>query len=321
MNQNLVKRPAVLAILVVFGFGVLSLPYFISVLGRRGKTPVTIVVAPPDTNIQIDGKEIGNGTQYITPGTYEFTFDREDFFTYTETFEISESDDPDDNIIAVPLEPANQLGQAIVDQYADTYLQVEEFAGLAAQIAGQKFRDENPIVNNLPYNDPNMSIDFGVDDEGGLQLIARARGYSLGGTKQAAAIEAIEAKVAEFGYDPANFVIEYRGSYEFDIARRSEDFSVSFVEDRLPRGVESGKKHGQEGYLKIDIHPTPDNLFTFDPIDPTPAEQATARSEAFAYIRSLGYEPNDFRLEYTPSEVNQRYGNNSSTVEEEETVN
>lgn len=170
------------------------------VVDRAGKIPVTIATVPSDATITLNNQHIGNGNQWIKPGIYELSVSKDGFDPQKRTIEVSET--KKQNVAAASLkaksDEAKKWAEANVDKYRDN----EKYGALEARIEGEYFAERNPITTKLPFVDPYYSISYTPTKSGDVVLTIttpspRYRFYAV-------------EKIREFGFEPTNFVIEFK---------------------------------------------------------------------------------------------------------------
>lgn len=166
-----------------------------------GTIPVTVVAAPNDATISVDGQQVGMGTINLKPGKkYEVKASKDGFFPYSGSQFIDESS----NKITVSLQPESEEAQKWATENQQQYSDVEAQAGVREDSTGKEFSDKNPITDNLPLETLIYTIGYKRDtsDPSGDSIILTidaAPGYRNG------AVNAIR----DLGYDPTKFKIEF----------------------------------------------------------------------------------------------------------------
>lgn len=185
----------VIAILALLGYGLYKQ------VVTAGTIPVTVIAAPSDATISVDGKQVGAGTIDLKPGKeYEVKASKDGFFPYSGSQYI----DASSNKITVALQPDSDEAQKWVEENQQQYSDVEAQAGTREDASGKEFSDKNPITDDLPLETLIYTIGYKRDnsDPSGDSIILTidaAQGYRNG------AINAIR----DLGYDPTKFKIEF----------------------------------------------------------------------------------------------------------------
>ncbi len=148
---------------IVLVFAALCVVYFVFVtLPRLGKVAVDITTHPEDAIVYINGNESPSGTVYLRPTQYDFSARKKGWETATATVTVSESN----KTVALLPDP---VSQEAIKEAEDPEVQAlrESLAGIAAIARGNTLRNENPIINSLPYTDVSgpFKIDFGFEQE------------------------------------------------------------------------------------------------------------------------------------------------------------
>ncbi len=190
------NKPLVSLILLL---SIFLLPVFISWIITYGKTPVEIVIAPSDADVQINGEVRRSRATHLTPGEYTINASRDGFEDYVSTIVV----DKEPLQIPILLLPINDEGWRVMDEQSDIFLIVEGLVGDQAAMEGEMVRQSLPIIRNLPHRSLLFSIDYrmaeGSDTEIILQITADNdvdRGYALD-------------QIRNWGFDPEDFEIEY----------------------------------------------------------------------------------------------------------------
>lgn len=194
-NLKLVVGFIVLLILILAGYFA-----YISI-SRSGKVAVTVNAVPADATITFNGTEVSPGTIYLTPGGYEIKATKEGFDDFSNAVQITESD----KTVSIPLTPASDEAKKWAEENRSEYLELEAKSGIAAQEQGKDFREKNPIVSLLPYENLLYTIGYRADpaDPTGQSIIIEIDASE--GYRQQAIYQ-----ISQWGYDPTDFKINFR---------------------------------------------------------------------------------------------------------------
>ena len=195
MNNQNIKWIITLGVVTVVGVII----YF-SVIGlsRNNKEEVIFNVAPSFADITANGKKIGSGSQYLTPGKYEVTVSAKNFNTKKQQITVNKGDKPQ---VFVALSAANEEGVKWIEAHQRAYLDIEGKGGEYLAKKGKEKRDAFPIVELLPYTEDNYTIGYKSPTENSLILTIPATS-SL--DRQVAL-----SRIKSWGYDPANYEIDF----------------------------------------------------------------------------------------------------------------
>ncbi|MCL1839689.1 PEGA domain-containing protein [Candidatus Saccharibacteria bacterium] len=162
-----------LAVAAFLGLVVLAIIFTAVIyVSRIGKVAVITKYAPYNASVYLNGSEINNNaTNFLTPGTYELTVNLEHFVTNTETITITE----DTEYILGSLIFADEEGQVITAERKKDFLEVEGIFGKLLTNAGNKIRQEYPILDFLPINNAFYSISFAYKDDGSPKITVQAQ--------------------------------------------------------------------------------------------------------------------------------------------------
>jgi hypothetical protein len=151
-----IKLIIILFLVVTLG---LVLMILLNPINHKGKIKVSIIIAPKDANIIIDGKRAKSGTNYLLPGKYKVTASRQHFTSIKITIDVSQTS----SVFPIELAANDSTGQILVkEQYAD-FIDVEGYASREHDQQVSAAVQSYPIINNLPIDaTPNYRIDYGI---------------------------------------------------------------------------------------------------------------------------------------------------------------
>lgn len=181
-------------------FLVIMIWSLVSFISRQGKVAVVISAVPSDAKIMFDDEQQGNGTKWIAPGDYIVTTKKDGFESVTRKVRITEQ--KSQNVVAVSLAPKSDDAKNWAEKNAEQYQKNEAFGTIEANANGEYFTEINPITSKLPFVDPYFKIAYVTNDDQSIKLTIstpspRYRFYAI-------------EKIREFGYDPTDFVIEFK---------------------------------------------------------------------------------------------------------------
>ena len=168
---------------------------------HAGKIPVTVAVVPSDAHTTVNGQSVSSGTVYLAPGKYSIKSSKDGFADYSSDQQI----EANQATIVVSLTAQSDEAKKWADDHQSDYLANESLAGQAADTFSSDFRDKNPIVNVLPYDNYIFTIGYENDqsdptNNSVIITVDAPEGY------RNAAIEQIRS----LGYDPTNLNIKFR---------------------------------------------------------------------------------------------------------------
>jgi DNA-binding MarR family transcriptional regulator len=192
-------RAILITILLIVVAAIAAGIYFSA--SRAGKIAVTVAVVPSDAHTTVDGQSVSSGTIYLKPGSYTVTSKKDGFADYSEKQQIEDNQ----SSIVVSLTPESADAKKWADDHNSEYLANESLAGQAADTFSNDFRDKNPIVNVLPYDNYIFTIGYENDqsdptNNSVIITIDAPEGY------RNAAIDQIRS----LGYDPTTLNIKFR---------------------------------------------------------------------------------------------------------------
>lgn len=168
-------------------------------ISHIGKVKLYVRTVPSDAVIMIGTTQVGNGDFYTESGTYPVTVNRSGFTTFKS--EIIVTDQKDQNVLAVSLTPNNEEGKKWADAHQGDYKANERYGGVQAKQTGQYIAQQNPIINELPYQDPYYKIAYRSTNNKDITLTISTESPRY-------RYQAVQ-KIREMGYDPTDFIIDF----------------------------------------------------------------------------------------------------------------
>lgn len=170
---------------------------------RSGTAKVSIVVAPADATVLVDGHKVSGDHVYLTEGEHTYLVSRDDFRSYGDSIDVS-TDDSSEQYISAALVASNDTGREYAASVPDEYSAVLEVGGTEAQKRGEAYAKQHPITTKLPYTNPLFTIGYKSDQSqpDSDEIILTIRAVSV---YRDNAINQIE----NWGYNPADFNIEF----------------------------------------------------------------------------------------------------------------
>lgn len=168
-----------------------------------GRYKVSVVVAPANSTVEVDGHRVNGEVIHLTPGQHTYIVSHENFRSVAGTITVVEKTDAEQTIIA-GLEPINSDGEVYMDSIPEEYIAVETAGGIAADAKGDEFATKNPITRQLPYTNPLFTIGYRNDqeDKSGDAIIITIRAPSIYRDNAV-------TQIRNWGYNPANYNIEF----------------------------------------------------------------------------------------------------------------
>ncbi|MDR3297881.1 MAG: hypothetical protein LBT19_00670 [Candidatus Nomurabacteria bacterium] len=159
--KNLPKQQKIIGGVIIAVFILIICIALFTLISRIGKIAVQVKVAPFDAALYLNGTKVKNdGVNYISPGTYTLTAEREHFEALTEVVVISEKN----SYILGKLTPGDEEGEEIANERIKDYLAVEGVMGGLANKEGEEIKEKWPILKYLPINNKFYSISYAYDD-------------------------------------------------------------------------------------------------------------------------------------------------------------
>lgn len=181
-------------------FAILMVWTAFTLISRIGKTPLTISVVPSSAKVTANGQQLGDGTYWLAPGSYEISVEKDGFESQKRTVDVAF--EKKNNVTALSLMPKSDEAKKWADDHQREYQNNEQFGAIEARENGQYFTNQNPITKNMPFNDPYFSISYVVNDDQSIYITVntpspRYRFYAI-------------EKIREWGYDPTDFEIVFK---------------------------------------------------------------------------------------------------------------
>lgn len=198
--QEATKNKLILGSVFLIG-SLMFLSLLFRTLSTTGKTTIKIKTAPRQAVIKLNGKKTGSSPA-LSAGTYDLEVSYDGFTSYKEKFVITK--DSKSSTKPIALEPKSQDAKNIAQTQGDLYQELEQEAGKQAAAASVKFSNENPILNNIPYQTDSYKINYGKDTDGNFELEIKAETPV---TRQVA-LEQIRI----WGFEPSDYRIVFVGT-------------------------------------------------------------------------------------------------------------
>ena len=168
-----------------------------TIIGRAGKTAVSFVVSPDETQIEFNNQKItGSRTVYLKPGEYSFKATRDGF--RENTIHTTIKDKPIRIVFA--LAPTGKVSKSEKSTNAS---KIDKITTEALEKEQTKLAEANPVIKKLPIKNFIYSIGYRADsskENGIIVEIDAPKGY-----KNAAINE-----IRKAGFDPSKLNINFR---------------------------------------------------------------------------------------------------------------
>ncbi len=205
LEQFLQKnRKVILIISAVIITGVIGYNIIV-MISRIGKIPVTIMYAPFDAEVKINGKAYRNNQKhYLDPGDYQVEVSREHFQTMTLNYTLTSG--TDENYFIGGLSPSDDEGYAISKEHSREFNLVESIGSIEAENEAKKLFESAPIAQYLPINFNMYSISYSQNETGNffIELILK------GGIEYSPSAIATLYRINNGDVDPAQYDIVVR---------------------------------------------------------------------------------------------------------------
>lgn len=174
-------------------------PLLFTKISRAGKWPVDIVVAPSAAKVLINNNKASSGTNYLKPGSYTVIAQHEDFDDLELPLTVVEGENAPITLMLTPITPRGWE----IARNDPAFLELEEVVGEIAAQQGDDFVKTNPITEFLPYRSGLFNIDYRLKDNSESEIVLIV-------TVHEQEREYPQEQIREWGFDPADFEIEYR---------------------------------------------------------------------------------------------------------------
>src|SRR3990167_7553186 len=176
-NQIFSSKRRIFIVTSVVIFLLICIFSIIITLSRQGKLPVVFSIVPSSARITLENNTIGNGTQYLTAGSYKIKVEQPGFDSQEKTIVVTDK------------------------KKQNAYKDNETFGGLEAQENGQYFRSRFPIIEKLPYTDPYYKIAYRTNGDDIIITIdtdsPRYRYFAV-------------QKIRQLGFNPTDYTIDFK---------------------------------------------------------------------------------------------------------------
>ena len=168
-----------------------------TIIGRAGKTAVSFVVSPDETQIEFNNQKItGSRTVHLKPGEYSFKATRDGF--RENTIQTTIKDKP--IRVVFTLTPTGKVSKLEKSTNAP---KIDKITTEALEKEQTKLAEANPVIKKLPIKNFIYSIGYRADsskENGIIVEIDAPKGY-----KNAAINE-----IRKAGFDPSKLNINFR---------------------------------------------------------------------------------------------------------------
>lgn len=169
MKREFLNKKIIIVVIILWMILVVGvIIYYLTIVG---KVKLDVEFAPFSAKVTMNGVAVRNhGHNYVAPGEYHVVVEYENFDTYEATVTI----ESDTKYLYGTLNPSNEEGEKYVKEHIQEFYIVEGIAGEMASLAGQKTRQEYPIIKKLPIKDPYYNIGYTFADDGILKITVKS---------------------------------------------------------------------------------------------------------------------------------------------------
>lgn len=202
MNNTSSSRFRLLVSLSIIAIVVFGYIAFILLMGNRSDgIAVEVRFLPEDAEVMVNSENVKNDSiKRLGAGEYTVTAQRDGFIDYEQVFTINSQN----SFIDFAMTPESEEAFEYIAQNNELYLDFEDRSGERAVLDGERFRDINPIVLELPYETFFFTIGYRVDPQDPNQEniiieIDAGEGYKNPALQQ----------IRNWGYDPTTLNINF----------------------------------------------------------------------------------------------------------------
>lgn len=160
---------------------------------------VDFIAVPDDARFEIAGKTYKAGKHNLPLGSASITAKREGFADSTQRVTVTDQLQQ----VRFALTAESTEARAWVKNNAEQYTDLEAQAGQQAEVAGETFRLNNPIITILPYRGVLFSIDYKVSRQNPDDITLQIRANSS--ANRSFALQ----HLTKAGYDLSDYRIEF----------------------------------------------------------------------------------------------------------------
>lgn len=204
MNNNILYKIKPTYIVILFFIIVISVISFTiyQKVDQTGKIQISINLVPKDSKITIGNNQYTNGLNYIAPGEYKITVQKDGFETKEVVKKLVNDNDKVNISLLAQSDEAKKWALINKAQYSN----FENMVAKDTQEKGITFQQINPITKNLPFKNYLFSIGYKNDssDVTGNSIIIT---ISTSPQYRQSAISQIE----RWGYNLADYNYEFSG--------------------------------------------------------------------------------------------------------------
>lgn len=188
----------------LFIVAVLIIVSVLPLINRIGKTKVTLVVAPHDSKVTLDGRSVAPGEIYVSPGDHTFSAKRTGFSTDTTKVTVTKKS----QTVGLVVDPVTAAANKLLIDKPDLQQEREAVGGLLAEKKGKSFQENNSIVNTLPFSNPDEL--FAIDYSGSSPNYPDNVTIIIKSDFPEGRANAL-AWIKQQGYNPTDLLISYEG--------------------------------------------------------------------------------------------------------------
>ena len=196
MNSN---KQKIMYIFVPTLISILLIGYLIFIFTR--KDTVNLIVIPNFTKVTVDGKSVKPGKLALKPGKYTVEGSFAGYESIKKMITVEENA-PIKNVTIFP-NPVSAEALNWANAHPDLMRKREDLAGEEARLEGERFRNLNKILDQLPYRSLIFNIDYGISEKNKDEIILYVQASNPIDRQYAI------AQIKDWGYDPSLYTIVF----------------------------------------------------------------------------------------------------------------
>lgn len=134
---------------------------------RQGKIRVSVLAAPVDSKITMNGKAVKAGSLYVSPGEHVFKAVREHFNDFETKVTIKAS--LQDPIYLIPYPADNKAYDILVSNPKNQEI-LDQFGAYNNRLAQKNLQKYQKVLNELPTQNSHFKIDYSASESGAVSF-------------------------------------------------------------------------------------------------------------------------------------------------------
>lgn len=179
--------------------------FVLLIINNKKDANLNINVAPSNTKILLDNKEIKAGKNYVSNGKHNLSFSRSGFANNERQININQNDI---NNVYIVLTPTTEEGWNYYNKNQDEFMKIEGLSGKDFTNKSKDATETYPIIKQLPFDaEPFYRVDYGIskkypDDPTKIALYVS--------TSQPQSTQDALETIFDSGFDPSDYEIIFQ---------------------------------------------------------------------------------------------------------------